>query len=133
MTTEHPILFSSPMVRAILEGGKSQTRRVIKPQPSHDLQPDSTPEWGHWEWMWRGRRLHSMFCPYGQPGDRLWVRESGWQPKDPSVRDLREGADTWPKYAYDADGIDENTVESYKAWGWKPRPSSWCRSCCQAG
>lgn len=45
---ERPILFSGPMVQAILDGKKTQTRRVMKPQP----------------------------CPYGQKGDRLWVREA---------------------------------------------------------
>ncbi len=52
---ERPILFSAPMVRAILDGRKTQTRRVVKHQP---IPPDAFP------------------CPYGQPGDRLWVRES---------------------------------------------------------
>lgn len=67
---EHPILFSAPMVRAILEGRKTQTRRVVKPQPSAGVRASpfvtSGLEDGH------GRELR---CPYGQPGDRLWVRE----------------------------------------------------------
>lgn len=60
-----PILFSGPMVRAILEGRKTQTRRVVKPQPAHcaDLP--------------MGKDLtFASACPYGQPGDRLWVRET---------------------------------------------------------
>ncbi|UGB46950.1 hypothetical protein LQ772_06575 [Frateuria edaphi] len=82
---ELPILFSAPMVRVILAGRKTQTRRVVKPQPN--LQ---TTEWsaaagdtGRWiglgpseatggtrqTWGWAP-------CPYGAPGDRLWVRET---------------------------------------------------------
>lgn len=96
---ERPILFSGSMVRAIVEGKKTQTRRVVKPQPRGH----------HWETMHgyellvsdiylesRGRCFvrfnHTIphpslrcdrfydedcapFCPYGQVGDRLWVRE----------------------------------------------------------
>ncbi len=57
---ERPILFSGPMVRAILEGRKTQTRRVIKPAPGD--HPDD-----------EGDVLYR--CPYGIPGDGLWVRE----------------------------------------------------------
>ncbi len=60
---EHPIIFSAPMVRAILGGRKTQTRRVIRAQPN--VGP------GAEEINW----LESL---YGQPGDRLWVRE-GWR------------------------------------------------------
>lgn len=57
---ERPIIFSDPMVRAILSGTKTQTRRVVKRY-----------ERGHPHLKaWRDR------CPYGQPGDRLWVREA---------------------------------------------------------
>ncbi|TXH90322.1 MAG: hypothetical protein E6Q78_05105 [Rhodoferax sp.] len=66
---EHPILFSAPMVRAILAGTKTQTRRVVKP----------TPEWigksGVLSFNGRVGLPHAI-CPYGQPGDRLWVREA---------------------------------------------------------
>lgn len=65
---ERPILFSAPMVRAILDHTKTQTRRVAQQtlcgvrvaRLSRDPEPDLTT------------------CPYGQPGDRLWVRESAW-------------------------------------------------------
>lgn len=73
---ERPILFSSKMVRAILEGRKTQTRRVIKPQPE---QYEAKP-WGHFL-GWKGTRGWKIedlarHCPYGKSGDRLWVRES---------------------------------------------------------
>src|SRR5690348_13966842 len=79
---ELPIIFSGEMVRAILEGRKTQTRRVIKPQPRN--------VWGSGIRASLPERfcLHGAFyqtevridkwlpCPYGQPGDRLWVKES---------------------------------------------------------
>lgn len=76
---ERPILFSAEMVRAILEDKKTQTRRVMKPQPVKDDR-------GFWTWAGAGWNRddvalvlpgHSMAngCPYGQIGDLLWVRE----------------------------------------------------------
>lgn len=59
--TEYPILFSGPMVRAIIEGRKAITRRVIKPQPFN---------------INGSAFMKTTVCPYGQPGDRLWVRET---------------------------------------------------------
>jgi hypothetical protein len=71
---ERPILFSGPMVRAILEGRKTQTRRVVQPQPKvvHALYDDASLETNC---IFRNgdQRIH---CPYGAPGDRLWVRET---------------------------------------------------------
>lgn len=78
---EHPILFSAPMVRAILEGRKTQTRRIVKPQPEaipveHIYDPGTV--------WWSCSAAQTMieqqhmpsYCPYGQRGDRLWVREA---------------------------------------------------------
>jgi len=64
---EHPILFSGPMVRAILEGRKTMTRRVV-----------SLPDWFCEEYAAHGASeiASEMDCPYGAPGDRLWVRET---------------------------------------------------------
>ena len=69
---ERPILFSAPMVRAILSGSKSQTRRVVKYQA-----PDLVDDDG---WPLVDRSIDGIgevrgACPYGQSGDRLWVRE----------------------------------------------------------
>lgn len=68
---QHPILFSTPMVQAILSGAKTQTRRIVKPKY---LERGSTP-------------FHTIKkSPYGLKGDQLWVRETfvwegdtGWQ------------------------------------------------------
>jgi hypothetical protein len=86
---ERPILFSGPLVRAILDGRKTQTRRLVKPQPdgvadgrpylhhaiqrlTHDFRTETlthSPETGL-------RFIRPISCPYGVPGDRLWVREA---------------------------------------------------------
>lgn len=67
--TERPILFSGAMVRAILAGTKSQTRRVVKGIALEWLRPDGfTPEFA--------AAPENGLCPYGAPGDRLWVREA---------------------------------------------------------
>jgi len=103
---EKPILFSGPMVRAILEGRKTQTRRVMKVQAPSEIQLDDPSDHGfastcavlsagpsHWfngDMRWTigaswgsqpcpprdAHKLPSLKCPYGQPGDKLWVRET---------------------------------------------------------
>lgn len=76
---ERPILFSAPMVRAMLAETKTQTRRVVKPQPDeHGLTREEQTWPNNWKWFDSGCRDHR--CPYGQPGDRLWVREVWSQP-----------------------------------------------------
>lgn len=78
---EHPILFSGEMVRAILDGRKTQTRRVITPRPvSWDSEPIyNTSARG---WHFKGGEKYKYKCPYGIPGDRLWVRET-WHEATP--------------------------------------------------
>lgn len=80
--TKRPILFSAPMIRAILAGTKTQTRRVLKPQPTHPhfggrlpfmLVPDDEGEDLYLHSSCLGAAIR---CPYGQPGDRLWVRDT---------------------------------------------------------
>lgn len=71
---ERPIIFSGEMVRAILDGRKTQTRRAMKPQPTP--YHDSTLTWkGDVIWQ-SGRLLDGVASPYGKPGDQLWVRET---------------------------------------------------------
>jgi hypothetical protein len=75
--TDRPILFSAPMVRAILAGQKTQTRRAVKGFALELLGPDNfTPEYV--------ALPENHLCPYGVPGDRLWVRET-WAPNDGSA------------------------------------------------
>lgn len=73
---ERPILFSGPMVRAILEGRKTVTRRVVKPAPQMVTDHSAVPWEGDPGVLLRLLEQSGRKCPYGQPGDRLWVRES---------------------------------------------------------
>lgn len=85
--SEHPIIFSAPMVRAIFAATKTQTRRIVKPQPTRQTEA------GGVAWDGPDNGLGGMYnrlvldnseglggvlerCPYGVPGDRLWVRET---------------------------------------------------------
>jgi len=84
---ERPILFSAPMVRAILSGTKTQTRRVVKPSPEwtepgtawkFSEDGHSGPGWYAYNDDYPEEGALFYRFPYGQPGDRLWVRET-WQ------------------------------------------------------
>lgn len=93
---ERPILFSAPMVNAILAGRKTQTRRIVKVAPPKGSSPgdieqdeDFADEWFYW--IDGGLKSTTFSCPYGQPGDRLWVRETL----------CRNSRDSW---GYKADG-----------------------------
>ena len=83
---DRPILFSGPMVRAILNGQKTVTRREIKPSMrsadrSFELHQQEDESWRPMHTfdescMDAKGTEHPIACPYGQPGDRLWVREA---------------------------------------------------------
>lgn len=91
---DRPILFSAPMVRALLAGTKTQTRRVVKPQPSPELLADYAEIR-----VTRGSTRtdaqalsECLPCPYGQPGTKLWVRET-WAPNTVQPLEHRPPAD----------------------------------------
>jgi hypothetical protein len=92
---ERGILFSGPMVRAILEGRKTMTRRVVKPQPV-DIHGSAF--------------MKTIKCPYGKPGDRIWVRET--------FRREDLGEKVW----YRADWNEKDAKELFidQSGGWKP-------------
>ena len=69
---ERPILFSGPMVRAILAGIKTQTRRVVKHCKDRNFGCDLAPH----ELAGEVNNGNFTNCPYGQPGELLWVREA---------------------------------------------------------
>ena len=82
---ERPILFPGAMVRALLAGTKTQTRRVFKQATGLSLSVDIEDESGVAElsWLWGdgpghdvNETIKKVSCPYGIPGDRLWVRET---------------------------------------------------------
>ena len=80
---ERPILFSDPMVRALLVGLKTQTRRLLKPQPE---KRGCSWYWHDYTWFSDKRRPIDVYtggslqpCPFGAAGSRLWVRETWCQ------------------------------------------------------
>jgi hypothetical protein len=77
---ERPILFSAPMVRAILEGRKTVTRRATKVQPRIDASGNFCVGNSNYGQDGYGKPVTKHFvnscCPYGKRGDRLWVRET---------------------------------------------------------
>jgi hypothetical protein len=99
---ERPILMSGPLVREILAGRKTQTRRPVKPDPWLDKA-------GWWFWngpgpgiaSWRDGEPPGILprCPYGAPGDRLWVRETlrrgKWDGSDDAVFYAADGEPAW--------------------------------------
>lgn len=82
---EYPILYSGQMVREKLAGRKTQTRRVIVPQPpaGERWEPIPLPDGGYFQWQRVGIQHLQLEiwgdkfkCPYGMKGDRLWTRET---------------------------------------------------------
>lgn len=65
---ERPMLFNDAMVRAILNGTKTQTRRVVERKNGQYIPPSPSTDIPGWRQLLRS-------CPFGQPRDRLWVRE----------------------------------------------------------
>lgn len=134
--TERPILFSGPMVNATRERRKTQTRRVMNPQPVFDVlnlggvdKPQVTLAPCHWTGGWcrvtdqgtcdcKEGAGRCWKCPYGVPGDRLWVREAlrwerggsevihGVEHRDPAT--LLYAADNLP--------VTGGSREQYEAW-----------------
>ena len=119
---ERPILFSAPMIKAILDGRKTMTRRVIKwdriPSGFYLAEPDC--------------QLAQNPCPYGQPGDRLWVREAwrvgAWAEDDGKIAvDYKAGAFCRRKWLTvpDPDKFNDlwegSTQEAERVYGMKER------------
>lgn len=118
---ERPIIFNAAMVHSILEGRKSQTRRVIKPQPSEHWKPycfcevdkmvdgvitDIPIGWGvSNEW---GDEAYKF--PYGEKGDELWVRETC------RAEELEDGLDGVRYLADDFFKSIENSQEAMEDW-----------------
>lgn len=114
---ERPILFSGPMVRAILEGRKTQTRRIVKDQDRFRSYEERTTDDGCFFITFDGYHggggesctramLAERYCPHGKLGDRLWVRETFCQKVDDAGY-----------FIYNADGNLDPTCYHYAADG----------------
>ncbi|WP_122613980.1 hypothetical protein [Pseudomonas viridiflava] len=112
---DRPILFSAPMVRAILLGQKTVTRREVKKQAALDCLAAG------FEPAFLALPGNADLCPYGKVGDRLWVREA-WQADEQvnavAPRELSHGE----PIQYPADGASRQTGCSMISPG-KTRPS----------
>lgn len=137
---ERPILFSGPMVRAILEGRKTQTRRVVKPQPNDEWCPvveiyaptmidRRGEEYPGADVFGASDENEGRICPYGQPSNHLWVRECfivGWPSENGDIQQFGADGNELPKkvwYRADDNGrfqwIDRDTDEMRDP-PWKP-------------
>lgn len=117
---ERPILFSAPMVRAILDGRKTVTRRPVKPDwIQSDRAPLNTaPSLFHF-WC-SGEHV----CPYGEPGQRLWVRETFMDLLGTGVEHRPDPNGPLQRYAYRADyPPGSHSDEARKDFGLKWKPS----------
>lgn len=138
---EHPIPFSAPLVTEILAGRKTVTRRVCRPQPSTEAAARGAPRevcpgvealhgvWGFPAFYDKPAAIHvndTFRCPYGRPGDTLWVRESHWLVPASAYRCSREEDGSQVPHRVSPDG---SQWAIYRA-GWdrcapssRPRPS----------
>jgi hypothetical protein len=112
---ERPILFSAPMVRAILEGRKTVTRRIFKHRTVERsdgfVDVYSGPDIDSWIGTFRPGGMFTS--PYGEPGDRLWVRET-W------CRRWDETRSDWDGFYYRADGVDVLDRDDHSKSPWRP-------------
>jgi hypothetical protein len=135
---ERPILFSAPMVRALLDGSKTQTRRVVKPQPPEGTtsvavyhhpndrdgrprfwslgpDPDAHGATDHLQPDW------ALPCPYGSVGERLYVRET-WQHSNCPLGPFDEDCSVFYRADYmdDPHGPDGEKSPEGRYRSWKP-------------
>lgn len=92
---DRPIIFSGAMVRAILDGTKTQTRRVIRLGRGVSILGDGN---------LAQRDDHR--CPYGEPGDRLWVKETHQIRQRVIGSRLTARTETWVNYRADAENVE---------------------------
>ncbi len=130
---EHPLIMKGPLVRATLEGRKTQTRRPVKGNPPGDFAG-----WpvvvglpgGHGLWV-QGAHGRTVRCPLGQVGDRLWVRETWGIGARPCPDGGREGIEYRADEGFIEDDISSlplysveppegHTLDEYCKRGWRP-------------
>ena len=107
---EHPIIFQTEMVRAILEGRKTQTRRIVKDNCLQSIQfkklspvMNMRPFYKNGDWLYElqsavdDTEYFKLKCPYGKVGDTLWVKEAwsfigtGWSSQEPNQETIYVG------------------------------------------
>lgn len=123
--SDRPILFSAPMIRALLDGRKTQTRRILKPQPSQPI--DSICHEGRRWWTadsLSGAVHENLHVPYAV-GDRLWVRERvyGDQMENFLTGDRTTTATVGYYYADDAEVLDPHRFNLGWTWSKRSLPS----------
>ena len=102
---ETGLILKAPLVRAILEGRKTQTRRVVKRLPLR-INGDTNSMEVDVANIENGNFAKKIRCPYGQPGDRIYVRETFSQHPE------------WGQLAFRADGEE---FEDADGWLWEPK------------
>lgn len=126
---ERPILFSGPMVRALLAGTKTQTRRVngldvinAEPDRYEFIGITSGPGVPHFAFHDKKTSAQVLVkCPYGQPGDRLWVRET-WRHR--AIGEGASDAGQRTDYVYRATENVDGLAERWKPSIHMPRAAS---------
>jgi hypothetical protein len=111
-----PILFSTPMILALLAGTKTQTRRIADVTDAGCSPGFITPKAG---FVPRSLAEHLAYCPYGRPGDLLWVREAWQAPKGFGTSRPPSQWEHRPHIRYRAGHNDERLVAAWPE-AWKP-------------
>ena len=128
MIKQRPILFSTPMIQPLQTGLKTQTRRKVKLQPVKRTNIAETADC----WFWHGTKKQghlrgfslaeftkslAKYCPYGQIGDILWVRETFLDAEDYACSDYNpNNPDSEPRFSFKADCPQDQ----WDVYQWKP-------------
>jgi hypothetical protein len=113
-----PMLFSAPMVRALLAGRKTQTRRIVKMPPGVTHIDRDNLGWLAGDPSWRNCAWIPLSCPYGERGNSLWVRET-WAHVPVTAYRCSDGV-------WQTDSPDDPDMAAVYAAGWdRSKPGRW--------
>ena len=115
--TDRPILFTGPMVRAILDGRKTVTRRLVTGHDVIEERDDGTPWPYYTTWSHGDDGSPWQACPYGVPGDRLWVKETFAERVDIDGKDPAQRARAKHYLMFKANGDDPRDPDNFHTWG----------------
>ena len=118
-TKERPILFSSDMIKAVLDDRKTQTRRVIKPQTEDYMReaamaPGSGGLWNKWAAKINGK-IKPIKCPYGKVGEKLYIRESH------KLTKFNRDGERWMRCEYRYEVDNDKAVREFR---WRDIPKA---------